>query len=336
MRVLYIGNDLSGQSKYHSAYATLKQNLINEGFEVISSSSKKNQILRLLDMILAVMIHAKKVDYILIDVFSTSAFYYALVTSQLSRVFKTKYIPILHGGNLPKRLINSPKLCAKIFNNAYVNISPSAFLQTVFKKHDYESVLIPNTIHISEYLFKEREVLSPNLLYVRAFAEIYNPVMAIEVLFELKNTYPKATLCMVGPDRDGTLNKVKTRLKELNIENSVVITGVLPKQEWHKISKDYDVFINTTNIDNTPVSIIETMALGLPIVSTNVGGIPYLIKDKEDGFLVEPNNIIEMKNAIITLLNDKKIANHFSVKGRKKVEMMDWEVVKYQWFKILV
>ncbi|MGY5354039.1 glycosyltransferase family 4 protein [Wenyingzhuangia sp. IMCC45467] len=336
MRVLYIGNDLSGQSKYHSAYATLKQNLINEGFEVISSSSKKNQILRLLDMILAVMIHAKKVDYILIDVFSTSAFYYALVTSQLSRAFKTKYIPILHGGNLPDRLIKSPQLSLKLFKYSYKNIAPSGYLQDAFKDENYESVLIPNTIHISEYPFKEREELSPNLLYVRAFAEIYNPVMAIEVLFELKKTYPKATLCMVGPDRDGTLNKVKTRLKELNLEDSVVITGVLPKQEWHQISKDYDVFINTTNIDNTPVSIIETMALGLPIVSTNVGGIPYLIKDKEDGFLVEPNNVIEMKNAIITLLNDKKIANHFSVNGRKKVEMMDWEVVKYQWFKILV
>ncbi|MDO3695139.1 glycosyltransferase family 4 protein [Wenyingzhuangia sp. chi5] len=335
MRILYIGNDLSDQSKYHSAYATLKQNLIDEGFDVICSSSKKNQIFRLLDMIITVMIQAKKVDYILIDVFSTSAFYYAFVTSQLARIFKTKYVPILHGGNLPSRLDKSPKMSAKIFKNAFINVSPSAYLQTAFKNKDYDSVLISNTINIKDYIFKERSQLAPNLLYVRAFAEIYNPVMAVNVLHELKNTYPKATLCMVGPDRDGTLIKVQERIKELHLEESIIITGVLPKQEWHQLSKNYDVFINTTNIDNTPVSLIETMALGLPIVSTNVGGIPYLIKDKEEAFLVNPNDVEQMTNAIINLLNDKNLANKFSLKGRKKAENMDWEVVKYQWLKVL-
>ena len=335
MKILYIGNDLSSQSKYHSAYATLKQNLINEGFEVICTSSKKNQIFRLFDMILAVMIHAKKVDYILIDVFSTSAFYFAFITSQLARIFRTKYIPILHGGNLPSRLNKSPKMSAKLFRNAFINISPSAYLQDAFKKYNYDSVLIPNTINIDNYFFKERNQLVPNLLYVRAFAEIYNPLMAVDVLYELKKTHSEATLCMVGPDRDGTLIKVKERIKELSLENSVTITGVLPKEKWHQLSKNYDLFINTTNIDNTPVSLIETMALGIPIVSTNVGGIPFLINDKEDGFLVSPNNVEQMKNAIVTLLNNKNMANCFSLKGRTKAENMDWEVVKHQWLKVL-
>ena len=65
-------------------------------------------------------------------------------------------------------------------------------------------------------------------------------------------------------------------------------TGKLSKQEWRDLSKDYNVFINTTNFDNTPVSVIEAMALGIPVVSTNVGGLPFLITDKVDGVLVEP------------------------------------------------
>ena len=335
MRILYIGNDLSGKSKYHSAYTTLKQNLTHEGFEVICVSSKKNQIFRLLDMVLSVMIYAKKVDYILIDVFSTSAFYYAFITSQIAKFFKTKYIPILHGGNLPNRLHKSPKMSNKIFKNALVNISPSAYLQTTFKNKNYNTVLIPNALNLKDYDFKQRSQLTLNLLYVRAFAEIYNPLMAVNVLFELKKTYPKATLCMVGPDRDGTLIKVQERIKDLSLEDSITITGVLPKEEWHQLSKNYDVFINTTNVDNTPVSLLEAMALGLPIVSTNVGGIPYLINNKEDGFLVAPNDVEQMKTSIITLLKDENISKSFSLKARNRVEMMDWEVVKHEWFKIL-
>lgn len=335
MRILYVGNDLSKQSNYHSAYATLKQNLINEGYEIKSSSSQKNQILRLLDMLFSVLIYAKKVDYILIDVFSTSAFYYAFVTSQLARFFKVKYIPILHGGNLPYRLTSSPKMSEKVFKNAYINVAPSKYLQIVFKEKGIDSILIPNTIDIKQYEFKERITIKPHLLYVRAFADIYNPTMAVNVLVELKKDYPNATLCMVGPDRDGSLSKVKEIIKIHYLEDSVKITGVLPKEKWHQLSKNYDVFINTTNVDNTPVSIIETMALGLPIVSTDVGGIPYLIDDKQDGFLVAPNDVKEMKNAITNLLEDEIITKQFSNQGRIKAEQMDWDMVKHQWFKIL-
>lgn len=335
MKILYIGNDLSGASKYHSAYATLKQNLKNEGYKVISSSSKRNQILRLFDMVLSVIKNAKKVDYILIDVFSTSAFYFAFITSQLARIFKTKYIPILHGGNLPNRLNRNPIMCDRIFKNSYANVSPSAYLQTAFLNKNIDSILIPNTINIKEYQFKERNQLEPKLLYVRAFAAIYNPIMVIEVLFELKKEYPEATLCMVGPNRDGTLSSVKERIKELNLEDNVIITGVLPKEEWHQVSENYDIFINTTNVDNTPVSLIEAMALGLPIISTNVGGIPYLISDKEDSILVNKNDVEAMKNGVLSLLKNKQIANSFSNRGRAKVTKMDWGVVKQQWFKIL-
>ncbi|MGY5352983.1 glycosyltransferase family 4 protein [Wenyingzhuangia sp. IMCC45533] len=334
--ILYLGNDLSRNSKYHSAYATLRYNLQKEGYKVKSASSKESQFLRLLDMIFSVVRNAKGVDYILIDTFSTNAFYFAFLTSQLARMFNIKYIPILHGGDLPKRLDNSSKLSKMIFKHSYVNISPSKYLFEEFEKRGYTNLnLIPNSINIGDYKFKQRTEVGPNLLYVRAFAEIYNPLLAIKVLNKLKEDYSEAKLCMVGPDRDGTLKLVEQKIEDLNLKKDVKITGVLPKEEWHQLSEKYDIFINTTNVDNTPVSLIETMALGLPIVSTNVGGIPYLVEDNTDAMLVEPNNISEMVNAIKELIsNDKKVYS-LSSKGRKKAEKMDWNEVKYQWFKVL-
>ena len=80
---------------------------------------------------------------------------------------------------------------------------------------------------------------------------------------------------MVGPDKDGSLEKTKQYAKEKGVLHRVRFTGGLSKTEWIELSKDYNIFINTTNVDNTPVSVMEAMALGFPVISTNVGGVPF-------------------------------------------------------------
>ena len=256
-----------------------------------------------------------------------------MFTSQLCRFFKLKYLPILHGGNLPYRLKKYPKFSSLVFNNSYENIAPSGYLKYEFEQKGFKTVLIPNVIPIHQYPYKERKKIAPKLLYVRAFAEIYNPTLAIEVLKELKNTYPKAILCMIGPDKDGTLADVKQLINKYHLNESVEITGVLAQKEWHKKSKAFDIFINTTNIDNTPVSVIEAMALGLPVVSTNVGGLPYLIQHNKDGVLVEKNNPSEMTTEICKILEENKYS--LAINARKKVENFDWNIVQSKWMKIL-
>jgi colanic acid/amylovoran biosynthesis glycosyltransferase len=335
MKILYIGNNLTRNSKYNSTYTTLSNLLEQEQMEVYRTSSIQNKILRLLDMLWQVVKYRKKVDSILIDTFSTSNFYYALLTSQLARIFRIKYIPILHGGNLPKRLDKNPILSKWIFKNSYQNVAPSGYLKYEFEKRGYTTQFIPNVLNIDEYLFTQRKKIKPNLLWVRAFAHLYNPAMAIKVLKELKKDYPNATLCMVGPDKgDGSFQETQNLVNEYRLEDSVIFTGVLPKEEWHKLSENYDIFINTTTIDNTPVSVMEAMALGLPIVSTNVGGLSYLILEDE-GVLVENQNVEEMTLAIIQLLNSSENVGKLTKNAKKKVASFDWSVVREKWLQIL-
>jgi len=138
---------------------------------------------------------------------------------------------------------------------------------------------------------------------------------------------------MVGPFVDDSYSDCLELISELDIEASIEFTDVLLKEEWHKKSEDYDIFINTTNFDNTPVSVMEAMALGLPIVSTNVGGMPFLIDDTSDGLLVSKSNVEEMTNAIVSLLNN----NHpnLALNARRKVENFSWNTNKEKWFQIL-
>ncbi len=333
--ILYFGNNLGKRSLYATSLDILSDKLRSEGFRVTVSSDKRNKLLRMADMIKDFFIYAPQVDYILIDTFSTANFWYALVLSQLSRLFGKKYIPILRGGDLPQRLDRNPRLGKMIFNHSYANVAPSGYLKHEFEKRGYRTEFIPNILDISQYPYKERHPVRPRLLYVRAFAKHYNPGLAVEVLKKLKEKYPEAELCMVGPDKDGTMAEVKQLAEDYGLSDSVRFTGVLPKPEWHKLSEDYDIFINTTNVDNTPVSVMEAMALGLPVVSTNVGGLPYLIEDGRDGILVEPDNPDAFAAAVEDLIENPAKAVSLSRNARRKAESFDWQEVRRKWLELL-
>lgn len=334
-KIVYIGNNLAEKSNYHSAMATLSELLAKEGYLVISASDKFNKLARLADMCFTVMKHRKTTNAVLIDTFSTYNFYYAFIIAALCRLFSLKYIPILHGGNFPWRLEHSPKLSAFIFKNSYKNVSPSQFLQQEFQQKEINVICIPNPIDISTIPFTQRKNEEVSLLWVRAFDKTYNPLLAIKLLSRLKQRFKNATLCMVGPDKDGSLKEAKKLALDLQVNKSVTFTNVLPQKEWHKLSENYNIFINTSKVDNTPVSIIEAMALGLPVISTDVGGIKFLISHNNDGILVSPNNEIQMEEAVLKLVNDVDFANQLVKNAREKAVKFDLNKVSVQWNKLL-
>ena len=261
-------------------------------------------------------------------------FYYALFVSQLCRILNLKYIPSLNGGNLPKRLQENPFLCKLIFNHAYKNVSPSLFLKEAFESYGYTNInYIPNTIELEHYPFKKRSFDRANLFWLRSFSDIYNPLLAIKILKALQDDGIESSLCMVGPDSDGTLKKAKKLANQLDVD--VQFPGKLSKPEWVKLAQDYNIFINTTNFDNMPVSVIEGMALGMVIVSTNVGGMPYLIKNGDNGILLEPNKSELFVNAIKDIMGNPDATENLIKNARHKVEEFDWDVVKQLWFKTL-
>ena len=332
--LLYIGNKLSKHGLNKTTVETLGTSLEEEGYSVYTTSDKKSFIFRILDMIFTVIRLSQKIDCILIDTYSTKAFWYAFITSQLARVFKIPYIPILHGGNLPNRLEKHPFLCQLIFANAYKNVAPSPYLKSEFEKCGFVNVIyIPNTIEITNYTYKVRKEFQPKLLWVRAFASIYNPVMAVLVFDEIQKKYPNATLTMVGPDKDGSLAITKAKAKELGV--NVTFTGQLAKEAWWQLAAEQDIFMNTTHFDNTPVSVMEAMALGLAVVSTNVGGLPFLLTHNKNALLVSDNDVAAMCAAIETTISNASETVVRVNEARDFVEKMDWKIIKRQWNSLL-
>lgn len=329
--ILYLGNK---NSPTLSTIDTLGVQL-NEMYEVKTVSSVQNKILRFLDMMKEIIVNKDKTKLMIVDTYSTWNFYYAFLTAFFAKQFNIPYIPILHGGNLPHRLDNSKLISHYIFDGSYANVTPSTYLKEEFEKRGYKTIHIKNNIDISLYEFKEREVIKPKLLYVRSFAKIYNTKMAVKAFKMVKKRYNNATMIMIGPDRDGTLQETKDFAKELGVEDSIEFTGGLSKEEWIKRSSECDIFVNPTNFDNLPVSIVEAMALGFVIVSTNVGGLSYLIDNEKDGLLVDKDDHIAMGNKILRALKDPKLCKKLSNNARAKAESYDWGVVKKEWQKVI-
>lgn len=332
--LLYIGNKLSIHGNTATSIETLGSYLENEGYNLTYASSKKNKIFRILDMIWTTIRESRKTDYVLIDTYSTQNFWYAIIISQLCRVLNLKYITKLHGGNLPERLQKNRFLSKILFSNAHLVSAPSDYLLNAFsKKFSKNLIYLPNAIEIKNYEFINRVIEVPKILWVRSFSSIYNPIMAIKVMDILKDKYPLAELCMVGPDKENLIPECKKYAEERNL--NVTFSGKLEKEEWLELSKNFNVFINTTHFDNSPVSVIEAMALGLPVISTNVGGIAYIIKHKVNGMLVNDDDANAMAKEIQNLVENPQIRSNIVLFARLKVEDFDWNRVKKKWHEIL-
>lgn len=332
--ILYFGNILSSSGNNPSFIELLGPKL-NTMYPLIMASDKRNKLWRMMDMVWVFCKWSRKARVVLIDTYSYQGFYFAWIISLCCRLFSIPYIPIIRGGDFLHRLDKSPGLAGRFLQSASHVVAPSEYMVEMLAEANVKALCIPNFIETSHYPFKIRNRVRPKLLWVRSFHKIYNPLMAIEVVLLLKSYYQDVHLTMAGPDKDGSMSVCKNTIEMRNLESSITILGKLNKEEIREIAKQHDVFINTTTIDNHPVSVIEAMGLGLVIVSTNVGGMRYLIQDQINGILVPNNDAVTMVDAIVNLIENPALVSPLQINARKNIEEYDWQIVGKQWASLI-
>lgn len=331
MEILYIGNKLLKHGSTPTGIDVLGAQFEAMGYQMHYGGTIKNQLGRLSQMLTKVYQLRNRISCVLIDTYASYGFWFAYLCGRLAKALGVPYICILRGGSLSQRLTGSPTLAAQLFEHSFANVAISGYMADIFEKSGFKTFLIPNTIDLTNYSFQLRNSPRPRLLWVRSFHEVYNPTLAVDILTELLDRYKEATLCMVGPDKDGSLQKVKAYAKEKGVRDQITFTGRLSKSDWIELSAQFDFFINTTNVDNTPVSVMEAMAVGLPVVTTKVGGIPFLFKEGVEGIMVPPNDAETFVSAITDLIEHPERAARISQAARAKAKQWDWNVVKDQW-----
>ncbi|NOX60992.1 MAG: glycosyltransferase family 4 protein [Chloroflexi bacterium] len=191
----------------------------------------------------------------------------------------------------------------------------------IFENHGLNPVIVPNIVPIERFPFRARGPLAPRILWLRQMEPRYRPADALDVLARVQERFPDATLALAG---DGTLaGELRTQVERRGLQG-VRFLGHLAAEAIPAAYAQADIFLNTSAVDNLPLTLIEAAASGLPIVSTNAGAIPDLIRDGENGLLAPVGDAEKLAAAILRLLHDPDLAQRLSHAARATAKTFDW------------
>jgi L-malate glycosyltransferase len=300
------------------------------GYSALAVSASTNRYVRLLDIVLTLIRRRRQIDILIVHVYGGPSFVVEDIASRLGRMFGLRIIMLLHGGDFPGFIGRHPRWARRVLDRADVIIAPSPFLARAVGPIGFACRIIPNVIDVPAYPFRRRAVLRPRMFWMRTFDPDYNPLMAIEVLWKVRASFPEASLVMGGQDK-GLLAEARRRAAELGIAEAVRFPGFLDMPGKVREGAAADIFINTNHIDNMPVAVVEACAMGLPVVTTSVGGVPDLISDGQTGLLVPDGDADAMAAAVTRLLRGPDLAAQLSENGRRLAERSAWDAVRPKW-----
>jgi glycosyltransferase involved in cell wall biosynthesis len=270
-------------------------------------------------------------DVACVQAFSNGNFVNAAAAILVSRFLGKRVAVVYRGGAAPYFLARAGFVVMPILRKAHAIVVPSGYLERVFSARGVRPRIIPNVIDPAAFPFRARSTFAPKLVWVRHLREGYNPWMAVEVLRIVQATDPAATLTMIG--EGGLRSELERRTRDERV-SGVTFTGQLSQAAIAGQLQLADIFISTTNYDNQPRSLLEAMAAGLPVVSTEVGGVPFLIQHGENGLLVPPRDAQAMARAVERLVSEPAMGRSIVTRAKERLEHFTWPSAGRAWLEV--
>jgi glycosyltransferase involved in cell wall biosynthesis len=331
--LLFVGNFLQKhRGSVGTAQKMTKWLHEEDGITFPAVSEYENIFYRLFDIVKTILV--KRPNRIFVDTYSGKAFLITIVAFFTALFTNSKVNCVLRGGKLFDFYRQYPQVVKFILKKCTC-FSPSLFLIDKFKNEDFKITYLPNPVRLENFNYNRGVIKPYSLLWVRGFDSIYNPEVPIKILATLKGKYPNITLTMIGPDR-GLLNSCKILAKELGVSKDVFFIGSVPNNELYTYYQTHEIYLNTTSYESFGVALIEAASCGIPIVSNNVGEIPYLWEDKKNIYTVDNNSIEGYVSCLTLLFEDHSIAKKISEQARENALTFDWQIIKPTWLKVLI
>jgi len=246
----------------------------------------------------------------------------------VARLFGKASILNYRSGEARDHLQRSGRLTKCLMQLATCLVAPSGYLVDVFREFGMEVIEIPNHVDTSVFQHRERRDVQPRILVSRSLEPLYNIECALRAFEIVQKRHPQAELTVLG---EGSQRRYLKRLaSELRLLN-VRFVGRVERNDIAAYYDEADIFLNTSSIDNMPVSIIEAFAAGLPIVTTDAGGIPHLVSDRVNGHLLKINDHDAIANRLIELVEDPDETNRLSRLGKSEVRKYSWMIAGPMW-----
>jgi glycosyltransferase involved in cell wall biosynthesis len=267
----------------------------------------------------------------LVHVFSASYYSYLLSVAPallIARLYGKKSVLNYHSGEADDHLTNWKLTAVPTMKWASAIVVQTGYLQSVFAKFGLTARVIHSSINLSQFTFRQRKPLQPVFLSNRLHEPLYNVGCILRAFDLIQRRFPEARLIVAG---DGTERANLEALAATLELKGVEFIGKVEFSDMPRLYDSADIYLNATNLDNLPSSILESYAAGLPVVSTNAGGIPYILRHEETGFLVELNDHKAMAEHCIRLLEDAELAGRIVNQALRECPKYTFEIEREAW-----
>ena len=230
------------------------------------------------------------------------------------------------GGEAAPFLARRAALVRFTLRRAAALVVPSGFLRDVFAHYAIAAEIVPNAVDLSAFHPAASRPVELHVVVTRNLERIYDVATAIRALAIVRVDEPGASMTIAGsgPERDA----LGVLARELGVADAVRFSGRLEHAKLPDLYREASVALNPSTVDNTPNSLLEALASGVPIVSTSVGGVPYLVAHEKTALLVPPADPAAMAQAVLRLHRDRALAECLRTDGITHVAQFAWVHVR--------
>jgi glycosyltransferase involved in cell wall biosynthesis len=232
-------------------------------------------------------------------------------------------------GEAPDHLRRSA-VARRALQSVDLNVVPSRFLVEVFASFGITAEVIPNIVNLDRFAFRVREPLRPRLVSTRNFEALYNVACTLRAFRLVQDRWPDATLTLVGGGpQEALLHRLAAELHLRQVE----FVGRVPPDRIASCYSDNDIYVQTPNIDNMPTSVLEAFASGLPVVSTEAGGVPAILTHGVHGLLAPLDDHRAIAGHVLTLLEQPDHARRLAAAAFDTCGACTWASVRDRWLR---
>jgi glycosyltransferase involved in cell wall biosynthesis len=248
----------------------------------------------------------------------------------IGRMRGVRVIVNYRGGNAEPFLKGTVPYVARMLGSVDRLVTPSGFLKDVFGRFGLESQIVSNIVDLTRFTPQERVFTSaPHLIVTRNLEPIYDIPMAIRAFAAVRVRYPAARLTVAGTGPE--LGRCEALVQELGVADGVSFVGRIDNDQIPALYASADVALNPSTVDNMPISILEAYASGVPVVTTDVGGIPYIAFHEKTALLVASGDHQAMAAAVCRLIEEPALTIRMLEAGLAEARGYAWPHVKEQW-----
>ena len=346
-KVFHLTLDLPSKDTYLNQEEDIKADIF---------STKGHPLKRIVQM-LRLLCCAKGYDVLHIHACSSWGMVPAVMGVIAGKLWNKRIVITYHGGGAAEYFAKHIGFVKRWLGRADQVVVLSGFLKEIFDQYGIPCVVIPNIVVLQPPIKRNTDI-APKFISIRHLEPLYNIPCILRAYEQVLQHYPEATLDILGK---GALREELEHYVAEKQLTGVQFVGQVPNQQIYDYLANADVMLSAAKADNMPVSLLEAMNAGLLVISSRVGGVPYMVEEvdlaigngqwgiddesncqspianrpnKATGLLFESDNADELAEKMLWALEHPEEVKQIIAQAQKEVLKYVWNNVKQQLMKV--